>query len=207
MDILWTPWRYAYIKSGSSEQQDRQTACVFCELLKDKRTGSDDGVVRALELIAHRALRHRRKLRVRPRVVRDLMPVGDNLFHDVRKLRHALPDEEKGRVDFPLPEHLEQARRIRAVRAVVESHGHVWAIDMALRVGGFRLARGRRSRGVGGQSGGRRRCGRRRGGCRHRCGRGWGGRGRGAGESGERDENGGQETIHGGPFTSGIFPR
>lgn len=31
MDYLWTPWRYAYIKDA-----DKPSACVFCELPKEK---------------------------------------------------------------------------------------------------------------------------------------------------------------------------
>ena len=32
MDILWSPWRYDYIKSGSSDQHTESTGCVFCAL-------------------------------------------------------------------------------------------------------------------------------------------------------------------------------
>jgi ATP adenylyltransferase len=39
VDRLWTPWRYDYIKSGSSEQEGQPESCVFCVLPED---ASDD---------------------------------------------------------------------------------------------------------------------------------------------------------------------
>ena len=35
MDTLWTPWRYAYMKSGSGEQDEPQVSCIFCSLKED----------------------------------------------------------------------------------------------------------------------------------------------------------------------------
>ena len=36
MDILWSPWRYEYIKSGSSEGKRREpSVCVFCALQQE----------------------------------------------------------------------------------------------------------------------------------------------------------------------------
>jgi ATP adenylyltransferase len=32
VDILWSPWRYDYIKSGSSEEKRREPSCIFCAL-------------------------------------------------------------------------------------------------------------------------------------------------------------------------------
>ena len=49
MDILWSPWRYDYIKSGSSEKRERQpAACVFCDL--QSAEGDDES-----KFILHRA--------------------------------------------------------------------------------------------------------------------------------------------------------
>ena len=40
MDILWSPWRYDYIKSGSSDEHSRPpSSCVFCAL---KEEAGDD---------------------------------------------------------------------------------------------------------------------------------------------------------------------
>lgn len=33
MDVLWSPWRYSYIKSGESETADAKDSCVFCSIL------------------------------------------------------------------------------------------------------------------------------------------------------------------------------
>ena len=47
MDILWSPWRYDYIKSGDQKTADLQT-CVFCEILKSPATDEE-------KFILHRA--------------------------------------------------------------------------------------------------------------------------------------------------------
>lgn len=48
MDILWSPWRYAYIKSGNDQSADDSTGCVFCDLLKDPASDEE-------KFILHRA--------------------------------------------------------------------------------------------------------------------------------------------------------
>lgn len=48
MDTLWTPWRYAYIKSGSGEEGSQPGSCVFCSLQNDE--GDDES-----KFILHRA--------------------------------------------------------------------------------------------------------------------------------------------------------
>jgi ATP adenylyltransferase len=48
VDILWTPWRYAYIKSGSSEKETKDASCAFCSLQED--TADDES-----KFILHRA--------------------------------------------------------------------------------------------------------------------------------------------------------
>lgn len=50
MDRLWTPWRYDYIKSGSSEQEGQDPSCVFCSLQED---ASDDESKYLLHRAAH----------------------------------------------------------------------------------------------------------------------------------------------------------
>jgi ATP adenylyltransferase len=47
VDILWSPWRYDYIKSGSSDQPG-QSSCVFCTL--KEQTDDDES-----KFILHRA--------------------------------------------------------------------------------------------------------------------------------------------------------
>lgn len=48
MDRLWSPWRYDYIKSGSSGEKSEPPSCVFCSLLETE--GDDES-----KLIVHRA--------------------------------------------------------------------------------------------------------------------------------------------------------
>ncbi len=33
MDVLWTPWRYGYIKSGEQKNSANKSGCVFCDIL------------------------------------------------------------------------------------------------------------------------------------------------------------------------------
>lgn len=35
MDVLWSPWRYDYIKSGAGDVTHRPHDCVFCTLLEN----------------------------------------------------------------------------------------------------------------------------------------------------------------------------
>lgn len=35
MDVLWSPWRYSYIKSGESVHADLKDTCVFCSILSN----------------------------------------------------------------------------------------------------------------------------------------------------------------------------
>jgi ATP adenylyltransferase len=32
VDVLWSPWRYSYIKSAATDSQVREDYCVFCEV-------------------------------------------------------------------------------------------------------------------------------------------------------------------------------
>lgn len=48
MDRLWTPWRYDYIKTGSSRSESQPDTCVFCSLRDD--TSDDES-----KFILHRA--------------------------------------------------------------------------------------------------------------------------------------------------------
>ncbi len=49
MDRLWSPWRYDYIKSGSTGKESDTQSCVFCSLVQDQ-TGDDES-----KFILHRA--------------------------------------------------------------------------------------------------------------------------------------------------------
>ena len=47
MDVLWSPWRYSYIKSGETER-DAQSHCVFCSVLENPASDEE-------KFILHRA--------------------------------------------------------------------------------------------------------------------------------------------------------
>jgi ATP adenylyltransferase len=38
MDILWSPWRYEYIKSGEKKSENATNACVFCGILSNSQS-------------------------------------------------------------------------------------------------------------------------------------------------------------------------
>ncbi len=48
MDILWSPWRYDYIRSNEERKAERVADCVFCGLLQNP-AGDDE------KFIVHRA--------------------------------------------------------------------------------------------------------------------------------------------------------
>ena len=43
MDILWSPWRYAYIKSGETKTPDG--SCVFCGVLNNQATDEENYIL------------------------------------------------------------------------------------------------------------------------------------------------------------------
>lgn len=48
MDILWSPWRYDYIRSNEQNKDNPDAGCVFCEVLNNP-AGDDE------KFIVHRA--------------------------------------------------------------------------------------------------------------------------------------------------------
>jgi len=42
VDVLWSPWRYDYIKSGSETHADNPGGCIFCDILNNP---ASDGIV------------------------------------------------------------------------------------------------------------------------------------------------------------------
>lgn len=68
MDVLWSPWRYDYIKSGAGEETSRPLNCVFCNLL---RADGDD----ASKYILHRAAHNFVILNIYPYISGHLMVV------------------------------------------------------------------------------------------------------------------------------------
>ena len=49
MDVLWSPWRYDYIKSGEKENNSAENnGCIFCDILNNPATDEE-------KFILHRA--------------------------------------------------------------------------------------------------------------------------------------------------------
>ncbi|MDT5121865.1 MAG: adenylyltransferase [Acidobacteriota bacterium] len=68
MDRLWSPWRYDYIKSGSSDEQTEPPPCVFCAMLES--AGDDES-----KFILHRAAHNFIVLNIYPYISGHLMIV------------------------------------------------------------------------------------------------------------------------------------
>ncbi|NNE97509.1 MAG: HIT domain-containing protein [Pyrinomonadaceae bacterium] len=48
MDVLWSPWRYDYIKADENQKKTDPVSCVFCEILKSSESDEE-------KFILHRA--------------------------------------------------------------------------------------------------------------------------------------------------------
>jgi ATP adenylyltransferase len=48
MDVLWSPWRYDYLKSGETKDSDAKFDCVFCSILSNPASDEE-------KFILHRA--------------------------------------------------------------------------------------------------------------------------------------------------------
>ncbi len=46
MDVLWSPWRYDYIKGGGTESS---TGCVFCDILKSSASDEEKFILKRAE--------------------------------------------------------------------------------------------------------------------------------------------------------------
>lgn len=88
MDRLWTPWRYAYIKSGSSDagRESEPPACVFCSLQNDPR---DD----AEKFIIHRAAHNYIVLNLYPYISGHLLVVPYMHLGELDAAPKAVTDE------------------------------------------------------------------------------------------------------------------
>jgi len=46
VDVLWSPWRYDYIKNSGAAAKD---SCVFCDVLKDSASDDESFILRRAE--------------------------------------------------------------------------------------------------------------------------------------------------------------
>lgn len=49
MDVLWSPWRYAYIKSDKSVTNADSSGCVFCDILKNSANDKENFILHRAE--------------------------------------------------------------------------------------------------------------------------------------------------------------
>ena len=45
MDVLWNPWRYAYIKSNNTESAADSSGCVFCDILNNSASDEENYIL------------------------------------------------------------------------------------------------------------------------------------------------------------------
>lgn len=85
MDVLWSPWRYSYIKSSSSGGD-----CVFCDLISNPDSDEDNYIV-------HRAGLNYVVLNVYPYISGHLMIVP---FRHIENLTDATTEETNELMDL-----------------------------------------------------------------------------------------------------------
>jgi ATP adenylyltransferase len=87
MDVLWSPWRYEYIKGASSPQSEEQTpGCVFCSILQG--AGSDEE-----KFILHRAAHNFVVLNIYPYISGHLLIVPYEHLGELDAASKAVTDE------------------------------------------------------------------------------------------------------------------
>ena len=86
MDILWSPWRYAYIKSDKTENSADSTGCVFCDILQNPASDEE-------KFILHRAGFNFVILNIYPYISGHLMIVPYEHLADLDKADKQTTDE------------------------------------------------------------------------------------------------------------------
>ena len=86
MDVLWSPWRYDYIRSGEAGDKPLSPDCVFCELQKDPARDEEN-------FILHRAGHNFIVLNIYPYVSGHLMIVPYEHIADLFALSKEISDE------------------------------------------------------------------------------------------------------------------
>lgn len=86
MDILWSPWRYDYIKSAENSSAAETSGCVFCDILKSP-AGDEE------KFILHRAGFNFVILNIYPYISGHLMVVPFEHLADLDKASKEATDE------------------------------------------------------------------------------------------------------------------
>lgn len=86
MDVLWSPWRYEYIKSSSTPAEGRTPVCVFCDVLAGD--GADEE-----RFILHRAEHNFIILNIYPYISGHLLIVPYQHLAELDSAPKAVTDE------------------------------------------------------------------------------------------------------------------
>ncbi len=86
MDVLWSPWRYDYIKSDKNEDAIESTGCVFCDILKSSASDEE-------KFILHRAEHNFIILNIYPYISGHIMVVPYKHIADIDKSSKQESDE------------------------------------------------------------------------------------------------------------------
>lgn len=86
MDILWSPWRYAYIKGNAKEITADLGGCVFCDILNNSATDEEN-------FILHRAEFNFVILNIYPYISGHLMVVPFAHLADLDRAEKNITDE------------------------------------------------------------------------------------------------------------------
>ena len=106
MDVLWSPWRYDYIKSSAPQEKDQSALCIFCAILSNAANDVEN-------FILHRAAHNFVILNIYPYISGHLLIVP---FQHVGEL-DAAPKELTDEM-MDLTKHCQ-----RALRETYHPHG------------------------------------------------------------------------------------
>jgi ATP adenylyltransferase len=106
VDVLWSPWRYSYIKSGEVNNSDAQDTCVFCSILNNSATDEEN-------FILHRAEFNFVILNIYPYISGHLMVIPYQHTAELTDLSKEVSDE--------LMDLTKQTQRF--IKEVYEPHG------------------------------------------------------------------------------------
>lgn len=86
MDVLWSPWRYDYIKSGENSPPADSTGCVFCDILAGSATDEE-------KFILHRGRLNFVILNIYPYITGHLMVIPYEHLQDIDRASKPTTDE------------------------------------------------------------------------------------------------------------------
>jgi ATP adenylyltransferase len=118
MDVLWSPWRYAYIKSSETKPAAEMSGCVFCGILNGSTTDEEN-------FILHRAEFNFVVLNIYPYISGHLMIVPYKHLADL--------DEAEKKITDELMDLTKQCQT--ALREVYQPHGFNFGMNLGKAAG------------------------------------------------------------------------